>query len=101
MKKMLKNLFHLIKSYFLQGLLAFLGIVSFEELSALTYQSKTAIGEIGYNYLGDDWEEYTEAVPLDVAITSGYNGAAIGMGLVCSVCIVMIVWIEIKKTSHE
>ncbi len=35
----------------------------------------------------------------DVATSSGFIGGSIAMGFICSVCIVMIVWIEINKKT--
>jgi uncharacterized membrane protein YbhN (UPF0104 family) len=34
---------------------------------------------------------------VDVAITSGYNGGAMAMGLITCICIFGVVWLEINK----
>ena len=34
-------------------------------------------------------------------IDAGFNGGAIAMGLICSVSIIMIVWLEINKKSKS
>lgn len=99
MKKILFGLRNLLKPYLLQFLLAVVGYDSFQRIISLSHKTTVAKGEAGRVMDLDSGNLIGTGVPLDVAITSGYNGAALAAGLVCSTCIVMIVWIEVKKIS--
>ena len=97
MKKILFGLRNLLKSYFLQFLLTVVGFESYLRIVSLSSEYKIAKGDADWLMDWDTLTQYGEGVPIDVAITSGFDGAALAAGLVCSTCIVMIVWIEIKK----
>lgn len=99
MKKILLGLRNLFKSYLLQFILAVVGFESYSRIIFLADEYKVAKGDADWLMDLDTYTRYGTGVPIDVAITSGFNGAALAAGLVCSTCIVMIVWIEIKKNS--
>ncbi len=80
-----------IKSISLQLILAFVAVISWLNCKKLGFN--TASGEV-FNYQTEEFE------PLPT-IDAGYNGGAIAMGIICSVCILMIVWIEINKHSKS
>ncbi|MFN5323955.1 MAG: hypothetical protein ACK5C5_03465 [Bacteroidota bacterium] len=93
----MSKVLRIIKSYFLQFLLGALALISYIQVEQLGRMQFSDNGEyfktIDFNHTG-------ETVGTSVAVSTGYNGGAIAMGLICSVCIVMIVWIEIRKTSN-
>ena len=45
----------------------------------------------------DELQQITGGAAVD--ISTGFDGGALSMGLICSVCIIMIVWIEISKAQ--
>jgi hypothetical protein len=81
------------KSYFLQSLLAIVALFSWVESQELGHRF---MSESGTYQKELPMNEY-ETVGTSVSITSGFTGGALAMGLISCVCIVMIVWIEIKK----
>lgn len=104
MNKVLK----FIKSYFLQFVLAIVAMLSFAEVEDIGYRYTSEVGTyetVEYNKLtsgsfGHEREYYSsnpKTAGTSVALSTGYSASAISMGLICSVCIVMIVWIEIRK----
>ena len=93
MKTFLKSIFKFIQSIFLQVLLGFVAFTSFEEcrITGNMFEVGTYEKEIDY--------KTTETV--GTAIVSGFNGGTIAMGIICSVCLIMIVWLEINKKSKS
>ena len=92
MKKVLCSILRFIKSYFLQALLSVVAFISFENadnLGSKTYR------DIGTYRKYNDIDSVRSGT--DVAVSAGYDGGAFAMGLICSVCVIMIVWIEINK----
>ena len=91
----MKSILNYIKSYTLQVLLAITAFFSWIETKTIgdSYNSASGVYEKQINGEGID-------VGTSVAVTSGYTGGALAMGLICCVCIVTIVWIEINKKSH-
>ena len=91
MKKFLSSVLCFIKSYFLQALLSVVAFLSFENaynLGRRTFSSKGTFNRYGSR----DPLEGT-----DVAVSTGFDGGSLAMGMICCVCIIMIVWIEINK----
>ena len=72
-------------------------------VAAFAFQQSIEFGEEAYSKEGTYTKlidgEYTE-VGTDVAVTAGYNGGAISMGLVCCVCIFLVIWIEVHKSKR-
>lgn len=85
------------KSYFLQLLLSVVAFFSWVESR-----------ELGHRFMSESGT-YQKELPMDryetigtsVSIASGFTGGALAMGLIACVCIVMIVWIEIKKEKQS
>ena len=75
-------------------MLSIVAFNSWEEASNLGIMSKTEVGT---------YSKYVEGGPVDVgtsvALEAGYIGGTISMGIICSVCIIMIVWLEINKKT--
>ena len=90
MKNFLSSIFCFLKSHFLQALLSIVAIVSFD--NAYYLGRRTFRGSFDPNNVGG-----VKAIGTDVS--TGFDGGALAMGLVCCVCIIMIVWIEINKKS--
>lgn len=88
-----KSIFSFIQSVFLQVILGIIAFVSFEECK-----------ELGNSFEVGTYEkaaDYNTTETVGTTITSGFNGGTIAMGIICSVCIILIVWLEInKKTKH-
>lgn len=92
MKTIFKSFFKFLQSIFLQVILGFAALITFNECKQLgdrfeagTYMKR---GEGSYEDVG-------------TSIEAGFNGGAFAMGIVCSVCIIMIVWLEINKKSNK
>ena len=92
MKTFFKSIFKFLQSIFLQVILAIVALASFEECKQLgdrfeagTYMKR---GEGSYEDVG-------------TSIEAGFNGGAFAMGIICSVCIIMIVWLEINKQNRK
>ena len=81
------------KSYFLQSLLAIVALFSWVESQELGYKYMSEVGTYGEESPMDGCKTFGTSV----SITSGFTGGALAMGLICCVCIVMIVRVEIKK----
>ena len=93
MKKLLLLFSAVIKSYFIQTLLAFVGYYSWLEAKIIGKEYESAMG----NFLPEHSRFKQIYSATDVAITSGFNGGAIAMGLICCTCIITIGLLEIKK----
>tara|TARA_B100000965_G_scaffold113622_1_gene93792 strand:+ start:497 stop:787 length:291 start_codon:yes stop_codon:yes gene_type:complete len=91
--KIIKKTLCFIKSYFLQTVLAFLAYLSFETATDLGFRTVNFTGT--FDKYPDIGRESPQAT--DVAISTGFEGGAIAMGLICCTCIIMIVWLEISK----
>ncbi len=88
-----KSIFKFIQSVFLQVLLGILAFASFEECKQLGHRFEAGTYEKG--------ADYNTSETVGTTITSGFNGGTVAMGIICSVCIVMIVWLEINKQNKK
>jgi hypothetical protein len=93
MKTFLKSIFKFIQSIFLQFILSLVAIISWVNCQELGNNSEVGTYE---KELGNTLEFET----VGTSVGTGFNGGAISMGIICSVCIVMIVWLEINKKSN-
>ena len=91
MKNFLSSIFCFLKSYFLQALLSIVAIVSFDNAYSLGKRTFSKTGTF------KPYNRSVEWIGTDVEVSTGFAGGALAMGLVCCVCIIMIVWIEINK----
>jgi hypothetical protein len=82
---------NIIKSYFLQLILSIVAYLSWIQTIEIANQ----------HYLGTTFRNRRERNYENIAtdVTSGLEGGALAMGLICCVCIVMVVWIENSKKS--
>lgn len=97
------------RSIFLQLILSIVALLSWinsnefgnlYEVDLGTCEKK--IRSITHDYEGYEKEvNRLETFGTGVTSTSGFIGGSIAMGLICSVCIVMIVWLEINKKSKS
>jgi hypothetical protein len=93
MKTFFKSFFKYLQSIFLQVILGIVAFVSFEECQ----------------YIGNRFEvgtydkeiTYYKAETVGTTIVSGFNGGTVAMGIICSVCIIMIVWLEVNKQNKK
>lgn len=84
-----------LKSIFLQLVLGIVAYGSFENSRQLGEMSTSEVGT--YEKQIHEGFGAVETVGTNIAMNSGYIGGTIAMGIICSVCIIMIVWIEINK----
>ena len=91
----MKKIIRFIGSYFLQSLLAIVAFSSWEKALYLGGRTLQKSGFFDKNALNDYGNP--NFIPTDVDVTAGFDGGALAMGLICCVCIIMIVWIEINK----
>tara|TARA_B100000787_G_scaffold13219_1_gene9607 strand:- start:474 stop:782 length:309 start_codon:yes stop_codon:yes gene_type:complete len=98
MKKLLFKFWQFCKSRFLQIILLIIAIDSWEQ--AIRFGNKTfkAIGTFNKNF-SQNYDDDPLYMGTDVAVTAGFEGGAIAMGLVTCVCIFGVVWIEISKNK--
>jgi hypothetical protein len=93
----MKNSIQLFQKYTLKLLLIMIAIYS--GLKTLEFGESYG-SETGNSLYLDDDGEYREKKSADnVAIDVGYDGGAIGFGLICSVSIFCFVWISQEKPN--
>ncbi|MBP9847871.1 MAG: hypothetical protein KBC58_00375 [Flavobacterium sp.] len=80
------------KSIFLQLLLGIIAIASWINCHLMGNLSE---GGTYYKSTEGDYET------VGTSIDAGFNGGALAMGIICSVCIIMIVWLEINKPNKK
>ncbi len=80
------------KSIFLQLLLGIVALASWINCHLIGNNSE------GGTYLKSTDDDYET---VGTSIDAGYNGGALAMGIICSVCIIMIVWLEINKKANK
>jgi hypothetical protein len=88
----MKTFFKFLRSIFLQFLLSIGAIISWINCQ-----------EIGNNFIAGTYEkeiDYDKTETVGTSIAAGFNGGSISMGIICCVCIIMIVWIEINKKNR-
>ena len=73
-------------------------------VGAFTLNQSIKFGEETYSAEGTYTKlvnnEYVE-VGTDIAVSTGYNGGSLSMGLITCVCIFSIIWIEIHKMNKK
>ena len=98
MKKLTLKLWEFLKSIFIQVLLSYIAFISWEKVDYFGKKIFKAVGLFDKNGLRD-YDTNPNLIATDVDVAAGFDGGALAMGLVCCVCIIMIVWIEINKTA--
>ena len=81
-----------LKSIFLQLLLGIVAVASWINCHMIGNHSDVGI----YLKRTDGNNEI-----VGTSIDAGFNGGALAMGIICSVCIIMIVWLEISKQNRN
>lgn len=92
-RQFLNSIFKFLQSIFLQVILGIVGFNAFEQCQIIGHSFEVGTYEKGADY------NTTETV--GTTITSGFNGGTIAMGIICSICIIMIVWLEINKQNNK
>jgi hypothetical protein len=80
------------KSIFLQLLLGIVAVASWINCNIIGNNSEAGIY---HKRTEDNYES------VGTSIEAGFNGGALAMGIICSVCIIMIVWLEINKKTKQ
>jgi hypothetical protein len=93
----MKSLYLIFKSIFLQLILSIVSIISWMTCYDLGNEMYSEAGTYTKE-LADGSEVF---VGTNIALSAGYTGGAIAMGIICSVCIIMIVWIEVNKSNSK
>ena len=96
MKKFLSSVLCFVKSYFLQALLSVVAFLSFENAYNLGNNTYSKAGTYT-KYPRDSFDVDSVRTGTDVGVSTGFDGGSLAMGMICCVCIIMIVWIEINK----
>lgn len=87
-----------LKSYLLQAVLAAVAALSWLESSSIGNKRASVVEDgVAIRHI-DELQQITGGAAVD--ISTGFDGGALSMGLICSVCIVMIVWIEVLKVQR-
>jgi hypothetical protein len=90
----MKIFFKFLKSIFLQTILSVIAVISWVNCQ-----------ELGKKYEGGIYDREISntlnSETVETSIEAGFNGGALGMGIICSICIVMVVWLEINKKSKQ
>lgn len=88
----MKTFFKYLQSIFLQFILSIVAVIS--------WINSNELGNIASE--GTYYKNYREHEELTgTSIDAGFSGGALGMGIICSVSIVMIVWLEINKQNKK
>lgn len=100
MKKLFASIF--TSKNILQLILAVFAFITFnycEEIGTKSFSKEEQSGGLDFNREGD----IIEKAGTGVAITSqsGFNGGALGMGVICASCVMGIVFIETSKKRHN
>lgn len=84
-------------------LLTVVAVSSWEKAYLIGRMEEIIKGEGGHLGVSSSGNLIDYSVPseINVAITSGYNGGALAMGLICCMCVFGIVWLEVNKTSAK
>ena len=100
MKKIIFAFWSFFTSKFLQIILLIFAYISWLEAVSIGSIVSSKIGK-GGSYLKHlhEYDAELGAQNVGVAITSGYNGGAMAMGLITCICIFGVVWLEINKQS--
>lgn len=92
-----------IKNIFIDNRLTWFQIV-LSGVGAFTLNQSIEFGEETFSANGTFTKlinnEYVE-VGTDIAVSSGYNGGALSMGLITCVCIFAVIWLEIHKMKKK
>lgn len=88
-----KSIFKFLQSIFLQVILGIVAFASFEECRISGDRFEVGTYEKG--------ADYNTSETVGTTITSGFNGGTVAMGIICSVCIIMIVWLEVNKQNKK
>ena len=95
MKKIMNLLiscFYFLKGIFLQTILGLIALYTLGKAEEFGQESEFHVGTYTKQINGEYIDVGTSAV-----MSSGFIGGAISMGIISSVCITMIVWIEVNK----
>tara|TARA_B110000858_G_C17675479_1_gene413993 strand:+ start:159 stop:485 length:327 start_codon:yes stop_codon:yes gene_type:complete len=88
----MKKLIASIKNNFLQIILSIIACLSWLESSEMGRNGRDGSFQ-------PDWQDGNSPL-IGTDISTGFDGGALAMGIICSVCIIMIVWIEINKNQN-
>jgi hypothetical protein len=90
MKKILSSVLRFVQSYFLQAILSVIALGASDQAYRFGNRTYWNVGTYKKGF-------YEIETATDIAVSTGFNGGAISMGLIASMCIFGIIWIEISK----
>jgi hypothetical protein len=101
MKKVLLKFWAFLNSIYLQSILGFIAFISWDEANHLGNMTRTfsQVGERLSTPLRGGGSVTPASENVAVAITSGYDGGALAMGLITCACLISIVWLEVNKSK--
>ena len=95
MKNSLLNFWQFCNSIFLQTLLLIFAYISWEKAIELGSETKESSG-----YFFKNFRQVTSPLMrTDNDVTAGFDGGALAMGLITSMCIFGIVWLQVNKSK--
>lgn len=97
---MILKLWIFITSRLLQFILAYIAFMCWEVANDLGQRSIKLIQKGGTVYIES---RSSKQMPeeIAVAVTSGYDGGALAMGLITCACIIGIVWLEVNRLKQR
>jgi|GEM_PF-2903807 len=106
MKKVLLKFWAFLNSIYLQSILGFIAFISWDEANHLGNMTRT-FSQVGKRLStstrgfsrGGSPDVTPASENVAVAITSGYDGGALAMGLITCACLISIVWLEVNKSK--
>tara|TARA_B110000259_G_scaffold152238_1_gene172144 strand:+ start:65 stop:379 length:315 start_codon:yes stop_codon:yes gene_type:complete len=101
MKKVLLKFWAFLNSIYLQSILGFIAFISWDDANHLGNMTRTfsQVGERLSTSLRRGESVTPASENVAVAITSGYDGGALAMGLITCACLISIVWLEVNKSK--
>ena len=92
MKKIFSFVLRFVQSYFLQALLSVSAFGAYDQACRFGFQTYSRVGT---------YQQGFSEVATDIAVSTGFNGGAISMGLIASMCIFGIVQLQINKNKFN
>mgnify|MGYP006105138509 FL=1 len=98
-KNSILKLWSLLTSIYLQVILGFIAFLSWNRADYLGKETSEVIAKGGTVFIGNNRSSEQMPEEIAAAVTSGYDGGALAMGLITCACLISIVWLEVNKSK--
>ena len=98
-KNSILKLWSLLTSIYLQVILGFIAFLSWNRADYLGKETNEVIAKGGTVFIGNNRSNEQISEEIAAAVTSGYDGGALAMGLITCACLISIVWLEVNKSK--